>query len=361
MSQKTFDLDARPLSCEWIYPRREKEHKIRKVLLICAHPDDADLLAGGLAMRLRARGHKIRFVSATNGNKGHYKMDPISLAKRRFDEGVKAGDHVGAEYGTLDINDGEVWVNDDNLRRVMRCIRDYAPDLVITHRPNDYHRDHRYVGQLVMDASYMLIVPLMYPEYRTSYRDMPVIAYAYDNFDNPPFTPAVILDITDVYERKALGCMAHESQLLEWLPWTYSMENTLPEEYDYNKRREIVETFIQYQFSSAMSKYRKLVKAGYKDRKVRQIEVFEICPYGKQPNLKELKELFPDAIYPNKKEIEANISDIPELQEQVKELKKEIKELKAKLLPDDDVAKNKPKAAKASVKKPAKPQAGEEE
>lgn len=331
MSQKTFDLDSRPLGCEWIYPRREKEHRSYKVLLICAHPDDADLLAGGLAMRLRSRGHKIKFIAATNGNKGHYKEDPITLAKRRFEEGMKAADHVGADYDTLNINDGEVWVNEENYRKVMRCIREYAPDLIITHRPNDYHRDHRYVGQLVMDASYMLIVPLAFPEYRTPYRDMPVIAYTYDNFENPPFTPSVILDITDVYERKALGCMAHESQLLEWLPYTYKMENTLPEEYDFNKRREIVETLIQYVFSSAMSSYRKLVKAGYTDRKVKQIEAFEICPYGKQPSLKELKELFPGAIFPSKNELEDVTSEIPGLKSQIKELKKELKELKAKL------------------------------
>lgn len=331
MSEKTFDLDMKPLGCEWIYPRREKEHKVFKVLLICAHPDDADLLGGGLAMRLRARGHKIKFVSATNGNKGHYKEEPINLAKRRFEEGKKAAEHVGADYECLNINDGEVWVNEENYRKVMRCIREYAPDLIITHRPNDYHRDHRYVGQLVMDASYMLIVPLAFPEYRTSYRDMPVIAYSYDDFDNPPITPSVILDITDVYERKALGCMQHESQLLEWLPYTYKMENTLPEDYDFNKRREIVETLIQYLFSSAMSRYRKLVKEGYKDRKVRQIEVFEICPYGKQPNMKELKELFPDGIYPSKADLERVTSEIPELKDQIKELKKEIKELKAQL------------------------------
>ena len=70
---------------------------------------------------------------------------------------------------------------------------------------NDYHRDHHYTGQLVMDCSYMLIVPLAFPEFHTPYRKMPVIAYAYDDFDNPPFTPSVILDITDVYERKVLS------------------------------------------------------------------------------------------------------------------------------------------------------------
>jgi hypothetical protein len=228
-----------------------------------------------------------------------------------------------------------VWINEECFRKVVRCIREYAPDLIITHRPNDYHRDHRYVGQLVMDASYMLLVPLAFPEYPTPYRKMPVIAYAYDNFENPLFKPSVILDITDVYEKKALGCMQHTSQLLEWLPYSMEMDNVVPEDYDFNKRRELVETLIQFSFSSAMSDFRKLIKAGYPDRKVRQVEAFEICPYGRQPSLKELKELFPDGIYPSKANLEEVTSDIPELKKQIADLKKELKEIKAKVLPED--------------------------
>jgi len=258
-------------------------------------------------------------------------MDPISLAKRRFDEAKKAAKHVGAEFETLNINDGEVWVNDENLRKVMRCIREYAPDLIITHRPNDYHRDHRYCGQLVLDASYMLIVPLMYPEYHTPYRLMPVICYAYDDFNNPPFEPMVILDITDVYERKAAGCALHESQIYEWLPYSMSNEASVPGPEDAKGRRELVETFIQAQYASAMIKYRKLVKAGYPDRKVKQIEVFSICPYGKQPALNELTELFPGAIFPSKADVEAVVSDVPDLKAQVKDLKKELKEMRVRL------------------------------
>ncbi|MHA1683431.1 MAG: PIG-L deacetylase family protein, partial [Promethearchaeota archaeon] len=221
--------------------------------------------------------------------------------------------------------------NRENLRRVVRCIREYAPDLVITHRPLDYHKDHRYTGQLVMDASYMLLVPHYMDEFRTPYVDqMPVIAYAFDHFTNPDFRPSVILDVTDVYNKKAEAISKHTSQLMEWLPYTQGLLDQIPEEYDPIKRKEIVETLVNYAFSDIMTRFRKLIKAGYPGRKVKQAEAYEICEYGKQPSLKELKELFPDAIFPSNRDLDA-LTEIGKLKDEVKKLKKELKEIKKSL------------------------------
>ncbi|MEX2683470.1 MAG: PIG-L deacetylase family protein [Candidatus Sigynarchaeota archaeon] len=328
---KTLDINARPFNASWIYPRPVEENKVFKVLVIGAHPDDADLLTGGLAIKLRQRGHKCKYVAVTNGDKGHFKEGEIELAARRLKEAKASADQLGVEYETLNVPDDGVWVNEDQLRKVMRCIREYGPDLIITHRPIDYHKDHRYVGQLVMDASYLLIVPHAFPELRTPYTSqMPVIAYAFDHFSNPDFRPSVILDVTDVYEKKALAISQHTSQLMEWLPYTQGILDQIPEEYDYNKRREIVETLVNYAFSDVITRYRKLIKAGYPDRKVKQAEAFEICEYGKQPSLKELKELFPDAIYPSKKDLD-ELTDVGTLRAEVKELKQQIKDLQKKL------------------------------
>jgi hypothetical protein len=144
------------------------------------------------------------------------------------------------------------------------------------------------------------------------------------------FSPSVLLDVTDVYEKKVFAISQHTSQLLEWLPYTQNMLEVVPEEYDYNKRKEIVETLINYQFAEVMSRFRKLLKAGYPDRKVKQAEAFQICEYGKQPSTKELKELFPDAIYPSKRELE-ELTDAGALKAEVKELKQQVKELQKKL------------------------------
>ncbi len=305
MSENEFEFDAQlwPLNCSWIYPREGKTKTIFKVMVICAHPDDADLLTGGLAYKLTSRGHKVKYVSVTNGNLGHYEKDQIELAAIRQQEASASATILGAEYVSLNIDDGHVYVDREQTEKVVKVIREFDPDLVITHRPCDYHRDHRYTSQLVMDASYMLIVPHYCagtPISKT--RKMPVICYAYDDFQKPnPFTPNVMLDITDEYERKGAALINHESQMMDWLPWTMSIENQIPEDYDIQNRLEVLEMLIISVFSRIITDYRKLWKKGFPGKRIKKAEAFELCEYGRQPSAQELKELFPGAYVPSKK------------------------------------------------------------
>src|SRR4030042_1026408 len=98
---KTFDLNSRPFNASWVYPRPVEESKVFKVLVIGAHPDDSDLLTGGLAIKLRARGHKVKYVAVTNGDAGHFKDRDIVLAARRLKEAKASADLLGVEYDTL--------------------------------------------------------------------------------------------------------------------------------------------------------------------------------------------------------------------------------------------------------------------
>ena len=305
MDEKEFDKNLWPLKSPWIYPRDKESKKILKIMVICAHPDDADLLTGGLAVKLTSLGHKIKFVSVTNGNIGHYKINPIELAAIRQKEAMASAQVLGAEYESLNINDGQVYVNREQTEKVVNVIRKYDPDLVITHRPTDYHRDHRYTGQLVMDASYMLIVPHYCPETPVSAsRKMPVICYAYDDFQKPySFVPNVLLNVSDVYKQKSAALINHESQMMDWLPWTLNQEDMIPEDYDIQNRLEVLEMMIIAVFSRILTDFRKLWKKGYPDRKVTKAEAFEICEYGRQPSVKELKDLFPGAYIPRKKDL----------------------------------------------------------
>jgi N-acetylglucosamine malate deacetylase 1 len=326
MSQTKFDPDLWPLGCSWIYPRDKKVKKILKVMVICAHPDDADLLTGGLTLKLTARGHKVKYVSISNGNLGHYSMDPIDLAGIRSKEALASAKALGAEYESLNINDGHIYVNREQTEKVVTVIREYDPDLIITHRPCDYHRDHRYTGQLVMDASYMLIVPHYCPSSPVpESRKMPIICYSYDHFESPyPFRPDVLLDITDVYETKAHALINHESQMMDWLPWTMNQEDRIPPDYDINMRFEILEMMIIAVFSRIITDYRKLWKKGY-EKKVTKAEAFEICEYGTQPNKELLNQLFPGCYLPTKKELfgienKDLLSKISKLEAKIKKL-----------------------------------------
>ena len=305
MSEIKFDPNDSPLGCSWIYPRESRAKKIYKVLVICAHPDDPALLTGGLTYKLTQRGHKVKWISATNGNMGHQTMGPVELAALELEEARAAAKSVGAEYETLNINDGWVFVTKENTEKVVRAIRGYDPDLVITHRPYDYHRDHRYTSQLVMDASYMLIVPHYCPEASISpSRKHPIICYSYDHFKKPIlFEGNVLLDVTDVYDKKGNAIALHKSQLFEWLPWTMSMDDSIPEDYDEKTREELVEMLVIWHYSGLISDYRKLWKKGYPDKKVLKGEAYELCEYGRSASKEDLKNLFPGAYIPTKREL----------------------------------------------------------
>ena len=108
-------------------------------------------------------------------------------------------------------------------KRLIRYIREYNPDVVIGHRPNDYHADHRAVGQLVQDASYLLTVPHECPEV-PAMRFMPVIMYNEDEFKNPPFRPDIVVDIDSEIDVKMQIANLNVCQVYEWLPYTHGEE-----------------------------------------------------------------------------------------------------------------------------------------
>ena len=107
------------------------------ILIIGGHPDDGDLKAGGIAAKYVGLGHKVRFISMTNGDAGHKEMGGAPLAKRRTEEAHSAGEAIGAEYIVLDNHDGELMPTLENRREVIRLIREFQTDVVFTHRTDE--------------------------------------------------------------------------------------------------------------------------------------------------------------------------------------------------------------------------------
>src|SRR5436190_20100887 len=143
-------------------PIQQPVQKLR-IIVFGAHPDDAELEAGGTAAKWAKLGHEVKMVSVTNGDIGHWREAGGPLAKRRTAE-VKAADKMlGVTTQVLDIHDGELEPNLENRRTITRLIREWKADIVLAHRPNDYHPDHRYTGVLVQDAAFMVAVPFFCP------------------------------------------------------------------------------------------------------------------------------------------------------------------------------------------------------
>ena len=260
------------------------------IIVFGAHPDDCDIDAGGTALLFSQMGHKVKFVSLTNGDAGHHAMGGGELARTRIKEAREAGRRFGVEYTVMDNHDGELLPTLENRLKVIREIRKWNADIVIAPRPNDYHPDHRYTGVLVQDAAYMVIVPNIAPD-TPPLKKNPVFLYSDDKFENPsPFVPDISIIIDTVFDQKIYAMAAHESQFFEWLPWTQGNLDAVPK--DEKSRLEMLANWRSSPLSKAMKE--SLIKwYGEKGNAAKHAEGFQVCEYGKQPTDKEIKDLFP--------------------------------------------------------------------
>ena len=274
------------------------QEKKLNIIAIGAHPDDCDFKFGGTAALFAKMGHNVKFLSLTNGDAGHQSEGGGALANRRRQEAINAGKALGiAEYQTLDNHDGELLPSLQVRHQVIRAIRKWNADIVLGHRPNDYHPDHRNAGKVVVDASYMVIVPNVCPDTPPLSKN-PLFLYMEDNFTKPyPHEPDIVVSIDNIIELKIDGLHAHTSQIYEWLPWTNGGDEILAKiPTTNNERRKWLTKRVKNRSNNIDSIKRiSLVKWYGKDlaQKVKYIESFEVAEYGMQPSDKDIRSLFP--------------------------------------------------------------------
>jgi N-acetylglucosamine malate deacetylase 1 len=258
-----------------------------RVLVLGAHPDDAEFFAGGLLARHHQMGSVLRLVSVTNGQSGHQSVPCADLILRRRAEAAKAGQVIGAEYVTWDFPDGSLLPTLELRLAIIREIRTFKPDLVLTHRPFDYHPDHRAVGQAVQDASYMVLVPKILPEVSAP-RMEPIVAYMVDLFTRPcSFRADVVLDVSEHWDTVLNMLECHESQFFEWMPWIEGEPESVPA--GHQARREWL---ANWYYEKTEARIRRFWKAdGNGSPKL--LEAFEISEYAGQPAASTLSKLFP--------------------------------------------------------------------
>jgi N-acetylglucosamine malate deacetylase 1 len=265
-----------------------------RLLVIGAHPDDAEFKAGGLAALYRGLGHEVCFVSVTNGEAGHHEISGPSLVARRRAEADAAAAVLGLRYEVWDNPDGRLEPSLGGRERVIRLIRLYRPDLVLTHRPNDYHPDHRATSLLVQDASYLLTVPSICPDVPHLARP-PVIAYLSDDFTRPyPFDPTVVVDVAPVWQSKVAMLHAHQSQFYEWLPYNRSVPETVPEGDE--ARRAWLSDWMEALSGRLADRFRDRLVETYgpeHGREAQFVEAFEASEYGAPLDDQARARLFP--------------------------------------------------------------------
>ena len=198
-------------------PEPSADAEYSRVMVVVAHPDDAEFSCAGTVARFARDGKHVVFVLCTSGDKGTSRRDisRAELAAMREAEQLEASRRLGVgETVFLRLGDGEL-VPDLNFReKVVREIRRHRPDIVITHdpfRPYALHPDHRAVGITTVDSVYPTARdPLYFPQHLEENLEPHKVAglWLYGSE-----VPDHYVDITETLADKVYALKAHESQV----------------------------------------------------------------------------------------------------------------------------------------------------
>jgi LmbE family N-acetylglucosaminyl deacetylase len=197
------------------------------VLVIMAHPDDAELSSAGTLIKWIAKGYQVRYIICATGDKGtkDAKMTPFKMAEIREKEQREAACVLGVKDITfLRHADGELEHNASFRNEIALLIRKFQPETIITHdpwRPYQLHPDHRAVGFATVDAVVVARDHLFLP----ALLEVELAAHApLELYFAFPSTPDYVVDITDVMDKKLEALEKHRSQLSAIPDWRDKMK-----------------------------------------------------------------------------------------------------------------------------------------
>jgi LmbE family N-acetylglucosaminyl deacetylase len=187
------------------------------VVVVTPHPDDAEFGVAGTVARWTRQEKQVVYVVCTNGNKGTSdpNMKPEQLAETRQDEQRAAADVLGVrEVVFLDNPDQELEDTPEFRKQIVRIIRQYRPETVVTadpYRRYIWHRDHRIVGQVTIDAVFPyardhLAYPELLEENLQPHKVKEMLFWASENIN-------YLSDITDTFDLKLTALRCHASQV----------------------------------------------------------------------------------------------------------------------------------------------------
>lgn len=227
-----------------------------QVVCIHAHPDDAEILAGGTLALLAQAGNPVTIVSMTAGDCGSTEHDADEISRIRRGEAAAAAKRIGADYLCAEFRDMAIFNDDPSRRRLTELLRRLKPELVLTASPADYHCDHEATSVLVRDACFAASAP----NYRTngSAAALPAIPHLYfvdsvggvDRFGSV-IEPDFFVDVRSTFAIKREMLAMHTSQR-EWLRRQHGIDDYILTMEDWTRTRgrlagvEYAEGFRRY-------------------------------------------------------------------------------------------------------------------
>jgi bacillithiol biosynthesis deacetylase BshB1 len=186
------------------------------ILAFGAHPDDIEISAGGMLISEARKGRKIGLIDLTRGE-----MGTRGTAEIRDVESLNAMKIIGAVLReNLTMRDAYIETNSENLEKVIRVIRKYQPEIVLTNAPSDRHPDHGHAASLVVDACFKAGLRKYLVDGTGENAWRPKVIYQYMQFYH--HKPDFIYDVSETIDDKLRSVLAHESQF-------YNPESVEPE------------------------------------------------------------------------------------------------------------------------------------
>lgn len=181
------------------------------VLVMAAHPDDAELACSGTILSLIHQGKKVGIVDFTRGELGTRGTPEIRLA-----ESAEATKIMGLHAReNLEIRDGFFQNDEESQLKLIRVIRKYQPDVVLANALEDRHPDHGKGAKLAIDACFLSglrqIKTELNGEAQTAWRPRNVYHYIQDRYLEPDF----VFDITPFWDQKEAAIRAFKSQFFD--------------------------------------------------------------------------------------------------------------------------------------------------
>ena len=260
-----------------------------RIMVIGAHPDDADIQCGCTAAKLIAKGARVKFVAVCNGNIGHHMLSREETAATRRQETLNAAKVWGLDsYDIYGYEDAGVPYDIPTREVIARKIQEFEPDIIITHRDCDYHVDHRTVGMQVKDCGYMLGCP-HWIKGSKALRRRPLILLMNDFFTVPrTLRPDIVINCDPYIEKwcDALNCQV--SQFYEWLAWDMGVEDEVAAIGDRTKNTIGRNAYLKKYWAASKEKnavrFADAWREQYPGKAVpKMLEAYEISEYGRPP------------------------------------------------------------------------------
>ncbi|HEY9293295.1 MAG TPA: PIG-L deacetylase family protein [Microlunatus sp.] len=264
-----------------------------KILVVAAHPDEAEEYASGTLSLLADQGHFIKVVTITNGDAGHFHLGPKALARVRATEAYEASKIIGlADYEIWDEHDGDLADTPALRKRMLRTVRQWRTDLIITFTDDEPgHNDNRLAGRLVRKALPVSVLPNRCRSV-PPLPQLPVVLKMIDYGSVDRHRPDIAVDITSVLDRKLAACVAHASQFLGLTPEQSGLADSVPDPSDTDAAHQFVlEHWSQYIRTAENARPALHRVYGPRADSIEFAETFEVADFGRQLSVEDVDKL----------------------------------------------------------------------